>query len=123
MHLLGTLCLIRLLLHHNTLYLLLLHQLHLRSSGIRSQRLRTPALEYERVGLLSQSFLVPSESKVKLFLCWEEAGGLRLSGEYGPMNGDSSPARGALPEFILMLSQTGAHNNDVCPSDTYGNAL
>ena len=28
-------------------YLLLLHQLHLRSSGIRSQRLGTPALEHE----------------------------------------------------------------------------
>ena len=58
--LLCTLRLIRLLLHcnsmTNTLYLLLLHQLHLRSSGIRSQRLGTPALAYGRVGLPSQFF-------------------------------------------------------------------
>ena len=92
LHLLCTLCLIRFLLHHNIminiLYMLLSHQLHRRSSGIRSQRLGTTALEYGRVGLPSQSFLVPSESKVKPFICWEEASGLKLSGGYGPVNED-----------------------------------
>ena len=39
----------------STLFLLLLHWLHLRSSGIRSQGLGTPAVDYEHcaVGLLS----------------------------------------------------------------------
>ena len=36
-----------------TLFLLLLHQLHLRSSGIRSQRLRTPVLKGKMKALVT----------------------------------------------------------------------
>ena len=54
-----------------TLFLLLLHQLHLRSSGIRSWRLGTPALGYQECVRASQNPLWTSHFQDILPKCFD----------------------------------------------------